>query len=67
MSLDLMKGYHQVKVADESKPKTVFTCHIGLFRYRRMPFGLTNAPALFQCLMSRLFSGKEWSFRICVS
>jgi len=60
--LDLMKGYHQVKVAEESKPRTAFTCHMGLFQYRRMPFGLTNAPATFQRLMSRLFAGKEWNF-----
>lgn len=46
-SLDLMKGYHQVKVEEKSKPKTAFTCHLGLYQYRRMPFGLTNAPATF--------------------
>ena len=31
-SLDLMKGYHQVKVAEESKCKTAFTCHMGLYQ-----------------------------------
>ena len=47
-SLDLMKGYHQVQMAEDSKCKTAFTCHLGLFHYRRMLFGLTNAPATFQ-------------------
>lgn len=48
MSLDLMWGYHQVKMDDGSKHKTAFVCHMGLFQSRRMPFGLTNAPATFQ-------------------
>ena len=47
-TVDLMKGYHQVKMEEQSKPKTAFTCHLGLYQYRRMPFGLTNAPATFR-------------------
>ena len=61
-SLDLMKGYHQVKVAEESRSKTAFTCHMGLYQYRRMPFGLTNVPATFQHLMNQLFAGEQCRF-----
>jgi len=56
-SLDLMRGYHQIKMAEESKEKTAFTCHKGLFQYCRMPFGLTNEPATFQRLLDKLFAG----------
>jgi len=61
-SLDLMRGYHQVKLAEDAKHKTAFTCHLGLFQYCWMLFGLTIAPATFQRLMSQLFSGQEWSY-----
>ena len=61
-SLHIMRGYHQVKMDDDAKHRSVFVCHMGLFQFCWMPFGLTNASATFQRLMSQLFSGKEWEF-----
>ena len=58
-SLDLMKGYHQVRIASG---RQLSLCHMGLFQYRHMHFGLTNAPATFQRLMNQLFQGGEWDF-----
>ena len=59
-TLDMMKGYYQVKMEEQPKCKTAFTCHWGLFQYHWMPFGLTNALSTFQRLMDKLFSGQEW-------
>ena len=35
-SLDLTRGYHQVRMGEDAKHMTAFTCHLGLFQYRRI-------------------------------
>ncbi len=49
--LDLTKGFHQVEVLEEDRPKTAFICPWGKWQYRKMPFGLCIAPAVIQKLM----------------
>ena len=56
-SLDLASGYWQIKVKPESRPKTAFVTHQGLYEFSVMPFRLTNAPSVFQRLMQRVLLG----------
>ena len=53
-SLDLLMGYHQVKVDPLDRAKTAFLTHRGLYIYNVMPYGLCNDPATFQRLMERV-------------
>ena len=59
-TLDCNSGYWQIPVSPEDRDKTAFTCHSGLYRYKRMPFGLTNAPATFQRTLDILLSPFRW-------
>ena len=52
--IDFAKGYWQILVLPEDRPKTAFATHQGLFQFIRMPFGLVSAPAVFARMMRML-------------
>ena len=52
--IDLMKGYHQIPVADADVRKTAVITPFGLFIFPRTPFGLKNAGQDFQRLMDAI-------------
>lgn len=53
-TLDLTKGYWQVPLTSQAKPKTAFSTPEGALQCRVLPFGVHGAPATFQRLMDRV-------------
>ena len=59
-SLDLAKGFWQIRIDEASKEKTAFTTCYGLFQFARLPMGLATAPGAFQEAMSAVLAGLNW-------
>ena len=47
-TLDLFSGFYQIELDEESKHKTAFITHQGLYEFNRLPMGLANSPSVFQ-------------------
>lgn len=64
-TLDLNSAYFQMELDPETKHKSAFVTHEGVYVFNRMPFGLKNAPMSFQMLMSQVLRGLHWKFVLC--
>lgn len=63
-TLDLRSGYWQLQVHADSKEKTAFITHNGLYEFNKLPFGICNSPGTFQRVMTHVLRGLEWD--ICL-
>ena len=63
-TLDLASGFWQIPLDPETKQKSAFVTHQGVFQFKRLPFGLKNAPMSFQALMSKVL--KNLNFKVAL-
>lgn len=54
--LDLIKGYYQIELDEESKQCTSFSTTQNQYQFKRLPFGLKNAGIAFQKYMQQILS-----------
>jgi hypothetical protein len=59
-TLDANTGFWQIEVCEKERDKATFSCHSGMYRFKRMPFGLVNAPATFQKAMDNILADLRW-------
>jgi transposase InsO family protein len=57
--IDLVKGYWQIPIDEESKKYTAFQTSRGLYQFCFMPFGLCNAPSTFARCMRKVLGDQE--------
>ena len=57
--IDLLMGFHQCELTEESKLKTAFGTPWGQMCYTRMPMGLTSSPGAFMRLVDAAVRGLD--------
>ena len=53
--MDCKKGFWQIKITENSRSLTAFSCRGRLYEYKRLPQGMSISPGAFQSVMMEIF------------
>lgn len=60
--VDAAKGFHQLKLTEESSKLTTFWTPFGRFRWTRLPFGIKSAPEIFQMRQQEMLADLQGTY-----
>ena len=53
-TLDLRQAFLQVLLDPDTKHKSAFITHHGVFEYNKLPYGMCNSPSVFSTIMTKV-------------
>lgn len=59
-SLDCANGFWQIPLEEESKRRSAFVTHSGVYEWQRLPFGLSNSTSSFQLMINKVLQGLHY-------
>jgi hypothetical protein len=62
--LDMVEGYYQIPLDNESKQYTGFATRSGFYQWKYLPMGFKNAGAAFQRQMDTVLGDLRYKFCI---
>lgn len=62
--LDMAQGFFQIFLDPETKDRTGFVTHQGVYEFNRLPFGLMNSSSAFSMVMNEVLRGINYKFAL---